>query len=443
MPGATNRAWGLAAALGSAMSCVGLRLMRFYRPVFLFALCGLLASPPAWAQSPAGPTLAGELGGTLKALKFPGAPELVWRVQLTRMADARLDLQLFADAPGARMLVHVAIDPTLDAGTWTLREGRLDPAIWLPRLAPQLSPALAGAVAEGDMELRGDGVIRGGQIEGRVAFEWRRGAVRHATQGWALEEIALAGNFIFGQNAARWSSVSPLRLTIGSISTGRFGARNLLVRARMDERLLPQIEEARVEIAGGEIEAAPFTLPLSPPGLQVALQIRRIGLADVVALLPTGLAEAQGRVQGALQLGWSKALGLQIGAGRLDLVPDEPMVLRLASAPGLLSASVPECFELLPAWLGPLARWAAPLNPGYADLVAIELGRTALKVESLEVRLTPEGDAEGQTAHVLIQARPALDGTSVGPVGFAVGVKGPLAYVLRLGAENGATLSLR
>jgi hypothetical protein len=300
-----------------------------------------------------------------------------------------------------------------------------------------------GAVAEGEIELRGDGVIRGGQLEGRVTLEWRRGAVRHAAQGWALEDIALAGDFIFAQNAARWSSVSPLRLSIGTIATGRFGARNLIVRARMDEQLLPQIEEARVEIAGGEIEAAPFTLPLSPPVIQVALQIRRIGLADVVALVPTGLAEAQGRVQGALQLGWSKALGLQIGAGRLDLVPDEPMVLRLASAPGLLSASVPKRFALLPTWLGPLARWAAPLNPGYADLVAIELGRTALRVESLEIRLTPEGDSQGQSARVLIQARPALDGTSVGPVGFEIGVKGPLAYVLLLGAENGATLSLR
>ncbi len=417
--------------------------MRFYRPVFFFALCGLLAWAPARAQSTARPMLAGELDGTLKVLKFSWAPELVWRIELTSMEDARLHLLLFADAPGIRMQVRVAIDSSLDAGTWTLSEGRLDPAIWFARLAPQLSPALVGAVVAGDIELHGDGVIRGGQLEGRVTFDWRRGAVSHPTQGWALEDIALTGDFNFAQNAERWSSVSPLRLTIGSIVTGRFGARNLLVCARIDQGLLPQIEEARVEIAGGEIEAAPFTLPISPLMIQVALQIRRIGLADVVALLPTGLEEAQGRVQGALQLSWSKALGLRIGAGRLELVPNEPMVLRLASAPGFLSASVPERFALLPAWLGPLARWAAPLNPGYADLVAIELGRTALKVESLEVRLTPEGDPQGQSARVMIQARPALDGTSVGPVGFEIGVKGPLAYVLRLGVENGATLSLR
>ena len=417
--------------------------MRFYRLVFLFALCGLLTRAPAPAQPLLGPAFSGELGGSLKFLKFPWASELAWRVELRSMADARLHLQLFADAPGTRLQVRIVIDPNLDAGTWTLSEGRLDPSVWLPRLAPQLSPAIAGAVAEGEIGLYGDGVIRGGQLEGHVTLQWRHGAVRHAAQGWALEDIALAGDFIFAQNTARWSSVSPLQLTIGSIATSRLGARNLLVRARIDERLLPQIEEARVEIAGGEIEAAPFTLQLSPPVLQVALQIRRIGLADVVALVPTGLAEAQGRVQGALQLVWSKALGLQIGVGRLDLVPDESMVLRLAPSPGLLSSSVPQRFALLPAWLGPLARWVAPLNPGYTDLVSIELGRTALKVESLEVRLTPEGDLQGQSARVLIQARPALDGTSVGPVGFEVGVTGPLAYVLRLGAENGASLSLR
>lgn len=443
MPGSNECSWGLAAALGSANSCVGQRPMRFYRPVIFFALCGLLAWAPARAQSMSRPMLAGELGGTLNVLKLPWAPELVWRVELTSMADARLHFLLFAEAPGARIQVRVTVDSSLDAGTWTLLEGRFDPSIWLPLLAPQLSPALAGAVAEGDMELRGDGVIRGGQIEGRVTFEWRRGAVRHAIQGWALEDIALMGNFIFAQNAVSWSSSNPLRLTIGSIVTKRFGARKLLVCARIDQGLRPQIEEARVEIAGGEIEAAPFTLPLSPPMIQLALQIRRVGLADVVALLPTGLAEAQGRVQGALQLEWSKALGLQIGAGRLDLVPDEPMVLRLESAPGLLSASMPKRFEFLPVWLGPLARWAAPLNPGYVDLAAIELGRTALKVESLQVKLTPEGDLQGRSARVMIQACPALDGTSVGPVGFEIDVKGPLAYVLRLGMENGATLSLR
>jgi hypothetical protein len=104
---------------------------------------------------------------------------------------------------------------------------------------------------------------------------------------------------------------------------------------------------------------------------------------------------------------------------------------------------MPERFALLPAWFGPLSRWLSPVNPGFADLVAIEMGRTALAVDSLEVRLTPAGDSLGRSARVLVNARPEIAGTSVGPVTFEVGVRGPLAYVLRIGAENGATLKLK
>jgi hypothetical protein len=104
---------------------------------------------------------------------------------------------------------------------------------------------------------------------------------------------------------------------------------------------------------------------------------------------------------------------------------------------------MPERFALLPAWFGPFSRWFSPVNPGFADLVAIELGRTALQVESLDVRLTPEGDDRGRSARVLVKARPEVAGTSVGSVSFEIDVNGPLAYVLRLGAENGATLNVR
>ena len=187
----------------------------------------------------------------------------------------------------------------------------------------------------------------------------------------------------------------------------------------------------------------PVEVPLLPPVVDAKLKISRIGLQDVVALVPAGVSEARGRVDGELQLGWSKALGLRIGAGHLELRPDEPMVLRLTPTPGLLSASMPKRFELLPAWLGPIAKWAAPVNPGFADLVAIEMGRTALLVESLDLRLTPDGDARGRSAGVTVHARPEIAGTSVGPVVFEVDVKGPLAYVLRLGVENGATLRVR
>jgi len=415
-------------------------------PRLLLVLLALAAAPAMRAAEPTPPSLfppiSGEFAGDLLPW-LPGMPKLHWRVAVAAPRDGVRTGTASVTAPGLQLDLSVRLGANLTDGTWRIETGRVEPGPWLAALAPQLAPTLIGAEVSGVILLSGEGTLRGGQPFGRVKIEWRDGAVRQAAQKLALEGIAFSGEFDFDGAKQTWASVSPAVLKVGTIATGRFGARNLLIHLRLDQRLVPAVDVARVEIAGGELEAAPFVLPLTPPAINVKLKISRIGLQDVVALVPAGVSEARGRVDGELALGWSKALGLQIGSGRLDLRPDEPMVLRLIAAPGLLSANMPERFEFLPSWLGPLAKWASPLNPGFADLVAIELGRTALAVDSLEVRLTPEGDRLGRSARVLVNARPEIAGTSVGPVTFEVGVKGPLAYVLRIGAENGAILKLK
>ncbi len=101
--------------------------------------------------------------------------------------------------------------------------------------------------------LTGEGVLRGGQPSGRIKVEWRDGAVRQAAQKLALEGIAFSGEFEFDAATRTWASAAPGVLKVGTISTGRFGARNLLVHVRLDQRLVAAIEVARVEIAGGDL----------------------------------------------------------------------------------------------------------------------------------------------------------------------------------------------
>ncbi len=409
------------------------------RLAVLLALLAATARPPeARAQLPA---IAGELHGDFVP-PIAGAPKLRWELALKTPPTGRREGTLNVTAPGLKLDVAVQTDAGFTEGTWRIVAAEVAPGPWLTLLAPQFAPALVGAEVTGTLRLSGEGTLHQGQPSGRVTVEWLDGAVRHAAQGVALEGVSFRGDFDFDAATKTWASVAPAELTVRTIATKRFGARNLAVRFRVDEKLAPRIESVRVEIAGGEIEAGPFVVPLTPPVIDVKLKISRIGLQDVVALVPTGLSDARGRVDGELALGWSKALGLRIGAGRLDLWPDEPMVLRLSPTPGLLSSGMSARFELLPAKFGLLSKWLSLRNPGFADLVAIEMGRTALAVDSLEVRLTPAGDSLGRSARVLINARPEIAGTSVGPVTFEVGVKGPLAYVLRIGAENGATLKL-
>jgi hypothetical protein len=421
---------------------VGRRTFRFgFMPAASsrLLLIVLVLATAARAQLPA---LSGELRGDFVP-PVAGAPNLRWELTLKTAPAGRREGSLTVAAPGLKAEVAVETDAAFAVGSWRLIAAELEPGPWLALLAPQFAPALVGSEVTGTVRLNGAGTLHQGQPAGLITIEWRDGAVTHPAQGWALAGVALRGEFLLDAAAKTWSSTGPAELTVRSITTKRFGARSFSILFRMDEKLAPRVESARIEIAGGEIVAAPFSVPLVPPAIDVKLRLTRIGLQDVVALVPTGLSEGRGRVDGELQVGWSKALGLQIGAGQLNLRSDEPMTLRLAAAPGLLSASMPERFALLPAWFGPFSRWFSPVNPGFADLVAIELGRTALQVESLDVRLTPEGDDRGRSARVLVKARPEVAGTSVGSVSFEIDVNGPLAYVLRLGAENGATLNVR
>jgi hypothetical protein len=174
---------------------------------------------------------------------------------------------------------------------------------------------------------------------------------------------------------------------------------------------------------------------LKEPALNVDAVMKRVGLQDLVVFVPTALSEARGRVNGTLHLDWNPAEGVQVGTGAISLEKSEPTTLRLVSAPGFLTGQMPARFTLLPAWLGPLARWFAPANPGYKTLSEIERGKVRLRVDSLEVRLTPEGDERGRSASAVIRGRPEQDDTAVGQVTLEINVAGPLASVLELGMK--------
>jgi hypothetical protein len=403
-------------------------------PRFLLVWLALgFAATRAFAAS--FPPVSGELAGDLVSL-VPGAPKLHWRATIEAPREGFRAGTATIDGPGAKMKLAVRLNENRNDGTWRLESGELEPSLWISALAPKFAPSLVGAVMRGMVRLSGEGVFRDGQPAGRVKLEWMNGAVQNLAQKWRFEGITLQGEFVFDAAAKTWASTSPLALMVKTISTERFGARNLLINGLIDERLIFTGQMARVEMAGGEVVIDPFTLPLSPLVVSVNVHFNRIGLQDVAALVPTGLSEARGRINGEVQIDWSKAAGMHLGAGQINLLSDEPTVVRLAPSPGLLTEHMPERFGLLPAWLGPLARWFAPINPAYADLKAIELGQTELRGQSLSVRLTPEGDGRGRSASLEMVARPEKPGSTVDRVNFRVDVSGPLSALFQLSMDD-------
>jgi hypothetical protein len=423
-------------------------------------LVGLLAVFSRGLALAAWPSVSGEVAGELKL--FDRTPEFVlpWKMTLrpiiagevnrgSRADDAEhrpyLSAQEFSfaiDTPGTQLVASGRIHPVTGQGTWRIEAARVDAAIWFGFLAPQLGPVLSGASAQGTLTVSGEGTLCQGQAVGRLQVEWRDGVLTHAAQGWTLEGVGFSGEFALDGAALRLVSTTPFEFTVRTLKHPRFGARNLFVNGLLNEQRSVALTSARIEIAGGEVTVDPCEVPLLPPVMDMNLHISRVGLQDIVLLVPTaGLSDARGRIDGEVRLKWSAATDFQVGVGRLALRDDEPTIVRLSPALGLLTGRVPQYIDLLPAWMGPLARWIRPENPAYGDMKNIELGQADLRVKTLDVQLTPEGDAQGRSAKVRLVAQPDQPGCTVKEVVFDVNVAGSLNAVLKIGQRQNFSLN--
>ncbi len=385
----------------------------------------------------------GQVAGELKL--FNRAPEfsLSWKLVLGKSEAGEQTFAYVIDLPSTRLIATGRVNLATGDGVWRIEEGRVDAAVWLGLLAPQLGPVLAGATAKGIFSVSGEGTLCQGQATGKVKIAWREGALIHAEQGWSLDGISFQGEFAIDVANSSLVSASPFELKVGTITTTRFGARNMFVKALLNEQRALAVSLAQVEVAGGEVTVDPFGLPLNPLVVDANLRIKRVGLQDIVLLVPTaGLSDARGRIDGVVRVKWTEGLGFQLGVGNLAIANDEPAIVRMTPSPGLLTGRLPEHFDLLPSWLGPLARWARQVNPAYGNMKDIELGDADLRVKTLDVQLTPEGDERGRSAVVRLVAQPAKEGSAVKEVAFDVNVAGPLNAVLKLGIDRGFTLGV-
>jgi hypothetical protein len=383
------------------------------------------------------PPISGELSGEVKPLQVPNAPRLKWTVAVQpaeKSSEARV-VNATLQGEGTRLRANLNLTAKAQ-GTWQIEEGEIDVATWFSA-ATELDPtALSGLTAKGTAQLQGGGAVREGQPEGTVTVTIRQGRLENATAGWALEGVALTAELLVEAHGLRVRSVKPFDLTIATITTPRFGARNVFVRGLLKENHTIEFSEARVEIAGGAVTLEPTTLTFSPMAVEAMLHIANVGMEDIAALVPAGLSAAHGRIDGDVRLGWSADGGFRVGKGDLTLGHSEPATVQLAPTPGFLTRTMPKRFEPLPAWTGPLSKWLSADNPVYTDMEAIELGRAPLRVESLQVRLTPEGDEYGRTATVRMVARPVKADAGVKSVNIDVNVAGPLDALFEFGINQ-------
>jgi hypothetical protein len=402
----------------------------------LFRILLLLFTPvwPVAGMSAGLPPLAGEISGRLELRKFAGAAPLDWRLTLVppdaTMAASRMRLTLAAPGLAAQLEVRA------DTGDWRVVEGTIDLAVWLRPLAVALEAGLpADLECAGTAKITGEGVWSEGRLHGELAFALNDGRVQRGE--WQAAPVVLSAslNLTDGEPAlqsaqVRVGEVAGLGLVLSEVELSVVGAGGHRIR----------VERVTGRMLGGRVTLAPFNFDPAAPAVLSRMELEGLDLAQLRHLLPEALSEASGRVDGRVALDWSLARGVRTGRGELSVRPGTPASLRLAAAPGFLTGQVPPRIPLLPAWLGPLARWSSPPNPVYETLGEIELGRMPLQVEQLRVELHPDGADGARSATVTVAARPAA-GAVVERVTFTINVAGPLEQVVRLGLDDRARLN--
>jgi hypothetical protein len=401
---------------------------------FRYAFLILALAMPGRAALPA----LGYFGALQGDITPKDLPALHWTLTAAAPANGKQSANFELIGDGLHLSAKVDADAATGGLSWEIVEGRIQLGTWFSALAARYAPALADSSVTGELILAGRGGLVDLKPVGEFSVSCPDASVKNATQGWALDGFSFAGDFALAPGFAVKSS-RPFALGIRTITTNRLGARSFSLSARLENIAGLFVESARIEIAGGEVDAYPFTLPLSPLSVETRLRIQRVGLQDFAQLIPSGLADIRGRIGGELRLRWTEATGIKLGVGHLEIDEVEPTVFSLAPSPGLLTSSIPARIEFLPGRIG---RWLSFRNEGYDDLHAIEMGRTPLKVNSLKMQLTPDGDDQGRSAHVEIEATPQQPDGAVQKVSFTVNVAGPLSALLNLGMNQNFTTEL-
>ena len=369
------------------------------------------------------PPVDGELSGDVSPL--PGAPSVHWKITVRLLNSETRQVILAVDGEGARIRAEAELHGDAPDGAWKLTEATIDMKRWLPALTGPLQLP-ADLVGTGVFTVTGEGRLREGRPEGTVHVRWRDGTLASPGAGWTLSAVSfdapLALDFARGASV---SSTAPATLSVGTISTTRFGAQNLVVKGMLRSLAAFDVSKASIEIAGGDAVISPTTISLNPPSAGIDVQLTRIGLQDVAALVPDLVTAAYGRVDGEVRFAWSKAAGLVLEKGHVVLRTDEPASVRLAPSPGLITSTLPKT-----------------VLKYYPGLDKAELGQVPIRASALDVEFSGKPDSEGRTAVVHLFGVPEAPDAR-GPIDLNLNVRGPLQPFIKLGTNTRFSVGVR
>lgn len=370
------------------------------------ALVGHAAAP--WPAFSAG--LSGEW-----VLPGAGTPVITWRVEALNHTGNEPSLHVKGEATGGALAFMIAAgrSPSGSDFTWHLAEMRVQLGPWLGWWRSMVPAWPADLKVDGTVMVtgKGDGGGLAGKPRGRLTFKGEGLTVNWPEHALGLRQVTVdAEAWLDGTVEAK------VHVPTGAVGPWEFSELNTrLVRRPEDGGLT--MSDTTVRIAGGRVALGPFSFDPAKPQVHLDVNFDAVRLEAFAALLPEVVAEVAGALSGRVKLTWSEADGLAIGGGSLALAPRSVAELRLRPVPGLITGQL------------------AKDSPAYAPLQRVELGRTPMAIHSLVVTLAPDGDGQGRSAILRIEAEPIDPGLKA-PIVLVVNVTGPLNDLIRLGMDE-------
>lgn len=358
------------------------------------------------------PPLDGELGGEFFTYQIDGAPPLQWKLKLQTPRPGVRAFDVTFSGPGTELRAEAQIDQQGN-GTWRLHEAKIDLAYWAWASLDYIGEEFRGATTSGTVIFSGEGTWRGGVIHGRARVGIREGRLDHPDRKVKIEGIELDLELADIQQRRSMAGQS-LRWRGGTFEDIPFGLGHVEFSLKGEQ---VSVEEASVEIFGGELVLAAFGFSTARREMSVIARVVGVQVEQILQFLPKIVASARGRVDGSVAIHRTPE-GIQIGSGNLALRTDEIAELRLSPTPGLISASLPSA-----------------VLEYYPGIGKIETGEVPLRAERLEIAFMPLGDAQGRTAILRLAGGP-VDPSLRAPVDLTINVRGPLDQLIRFGMDS-------
>ncbi len=390
-------------------------------------LCASLnaAPPPAFLQG---------------SLQIDSAPSLSWSVQLAHPAETETTtatpaVQLLASAKAEGLDLRVIANPLPDGNgfSWQIDSGIIDPATWWPaaRSRAGLDKTLAGWGVGGQITVTGQGTWIDGQPSGWIELAWDNGSIFNDDTGVDMGNISAR---IHTEDLTTFALPAGQRIQIGQATSGGITARNIEVEFSRTADGIINLTNATANIFGGSVTVEPLKINPDAPRLTAAIRFTGLSLFELVTFVPAAIASADGKLTGRGTVDWDLNAKLPEDI-HLRIEKSDNAHLTLAAKPGFLTSGIPTRIALVPSNWGLLARLFSPENPTYEPLVDIEMGRTPLTVETMDLSINPNNTNGTRSARLSLTTRPIKPGV-IKSLSLDININGSLSQVIALGLDE-------